>query len=312
MFKIGRFSFDKPRVLAPMAGFTDISFREFCYDLGADFAVSEMIMVKSLIYENQKGFELMSKSDKDNPFIIQLAGGDENDFVKALPYAIKFGADIIDINMGCPVPKVVNNGAGSALTKNPQKVYDIVKMVKDNSPVPITVKIRLGWDSSTLTYREVAKNIELAGADAITVHRRTRAQMYGNIYPLDVFKEIRDIVTIPIISNGNILTEEDIEQNFQMGVDGVMIGRGAIKYPWIFSKNTPNITHIDRYNALIKLLNLHLKYHQEQKGLNLMKGHYSAYIRDSEGAKNSKNLLMTATTTEDVLAIINSFFGINN
>ncbi len=310
MFKIGSYVFDKPRVLAPMAGFTDISFREFCYDLGADFAVSEMIMVKSLIYENQKGFELMNKSEKDNPFIIQLAGSDGEDFVKALPYAIKFGADIIDINMGCPVPKVVNNGAGSALTKNPKKVYEIVKMIKDSSSIPITVKIRLGWDSSTLTYREIAKNIELAGADAITIHRRTRAQMYGDIYPLDIFKEIRDIVTIPIISNGNILTEEDINENFSMGVDGVMIGRGAIKNPWIFSKDNPKISHIDRYNALVKLLNLHLKYHSEQKALNFMKGHYSAYIRDSEGAKSCKNQLMTITNKNELLDVINRFFEI--
>ena len=307
--KLGKYEFDKPLILAPMAGYTDIAFREIAYSLGASFAVTEIIMANSLIYNNQKGFELMDRGELDNPFIVQIAGPDENILLEGAKIVLKKqNPDVIDINMGCPMPKIVKPGSGSALLKNPRKIYDIVKMLKDNIDLPITVKIRLGWDNNSLNYIEITKLIEKAGADMITIHRRTRSQMYGDIYPTSVFKEIRENVSLPLIYNGNILTTDDIDEMFELGADGVMIGRGALKNPWIFSHKNDASSIKEKYELLKKHLDLLLKYHNEKKAVSLMKVHYGNYVRDFENAKAIKNELVQINNANQVKDKIEEIF----
>jgi len=306
--KIGKFEFDKPLVLAPMAGATDIPFRELAYQLGADFAVTEMIMANSLIYKNKKGFKLMERGPNDSPFIVQIAASETETFLKALPYIKDVGADILDINMGCPAKKIVTKGSGSALLRDPQKVYDIVKSIKDNIDIPVTVKIRLGWDHEELTYKEVIKNIQLAGADSFTVHRRTKAQMYKGFFGEDIFKEIADMATIPFICNGEINNKEDIDRAFELGCDGVMIGRSAVKYPWIFSKDIKEPTRKDIYEIMIKHFKLIVDYYGKERGVHKMKKFYGTYIKDVKGSKIFKDNLMKNGDYDSSMEMIENFY----
>jgi tRNA-dihydrouridine synthase B len=307
--KIGKFEYDKPVILAPMAGATDIPFRNLAYELGADFAVTEMIMANSLIYKNPKGFQLMERGSNDNPFIVQIAASEVETFLKALPYIKEVGADILDINMGCPAKKIVTKGSGSALLRNPSKIYDIVKAIKDNIDIPVTVKMRLGWDNEELTYKEVIKNIQNAGADAFTVHRRTKTQMYKGFFSEDVFKEIADMATIPFICNGEINTKEDIKRSFELGCDGVMIGRSAVKHPWIFSKKIseePSIKEV--YKIMKRHFEFIIEYYGEERGINKMKKFYGTYIRDIKGASMLKDSLMPINDYSKAISMIDEFF----
>ena len=307
--KIGKFEYDKPLILAPMAGATDIPFRELAYELGADFAVTEMIMANSLIYNNKKGFQLMERGPNDNPFIVQLAASDKETFLKALPFIKDVKADILDLNMGCPARKIVVKGAGSALLREPKKVYDIVKSIKDNIDIPLTVKIRLGWDHDELTYKEVIKNIQLAGADAFAVHRRTKAQAYKGFFEEDIFKEIADMATIPFICNGEINNKEDIDRMFELGCDGVMIGRSAVKYPWIFSKSIDEPSKEDIYKIMMKHFKLIVEYYGEERGVHKMKKFYGTYIKDMKGSKVFKDTLMKMNDYKESIKMLEDFYS---
>jgi len=306
--RIGRFEFNKPLILAPMAGSTDIPFRNLAYELGADFAVTEMIMANSLIYKNKKGFQLMERGKHDNPFIVQIAASDTETFLKALPHVKDSSADILDLNMGCPARKIIKKGAGSALLRNPDKIYDIVKEVKDNIDIPLTVKIRLGWNNNELTYKEVIKNIQNAGADAFTVHRRTTSQAYKGFFDEDIFKEIADMATIPFICNGEINNKEDIERVFKLGCDGIMIGRSALKYPWIFSKEIAEPSIKEIYRIMKRHFELIIEYYGEERGIYKMKKFYAAYIRDIKGANELKANLMPINDYNKAVSMINNFF----
>jgi tRNA-dihydrouridine synthase B len=307
--KIGKFIYDKPLILAPMAGATDIPFRNLAYEMGADFAVTEMIMANSLIYNNKKGFRLMERGENDNPFIVQLAASDEETFLKALPIVKEGNADILDINMGCPARKIVNKGAGSALLREPDKVYRIVKAIKENIDIPVTVKIRLGWDNNELTYKKVIENIQRAGADAVAVHRRTKAQAYKGFFDKNIFKEIALITEIPFICNGEIRSDEDIEEAFNLGCDGVMIGREAVKRPWIFSKDIKNPDKKRIYDIMKRHFELIIDYYGKKQGIYKMKKFYGTYIRDIRGAKELKSLLMPINDYDEAVKIIDDFFS---
>lgn len=306
--KIGKFEYNKPLILAPMAGATDIPFRNLAYELGADFAVTEMIMANSLIYKNPKGFKLMERGKYDNPFIVQIAASDTETFLKALPHVKDIGADILDLNMGCPAKKIVKKGAGSALLREPNKIYDIVKAIKDNIDIPLTVKIRLGWNNDELTYKEVIKNIQNAGADAFAVHRRTTAQAYKGFFDEDIFKEIADMATIPFICNGEINTKEDIERVLKLGCDGIMIGRAAVKHPWIFSKDINEPTIKEVYNIMKRHFELIIEYYGEKTAIYKMKKFYGAYIKDIKGAKELKFNLMRINDYNKAITMIDNFF----
>lgn len=235
-FKIGNVNISNNLVLAPMAGVTNEAFRILCKEMGAGLVVAEMVSDKGLTYQNQRTQAMIQVSDEEHPIAMQVFGSSYETITEAaLLIQVHSKADIIDVNMGCPVPKVVNKGAGSALLKTPQKVYDIVKSLKDNISLPITVKIRAGWDSQSINCDEVARMASKAGADAITIHGRTRAQLYRGEANLEYIKMVRETTDIPVIGNGDIKTVKDaVRMLEETKVDAVMIGRGALGNPWLF------------------------------------------------------------------------------
>ena len=241
--KIGNVTINGPAVLAPMAGVADRAFRELCVSFGASYVVSEMVSAKGLEYHNQKTGELMELSGIERPAGIQLFGSDPQTMARAAASAMSCSPDIIDINMGCPAPKVANNGCGSALMKTPELCGRIVEAVKAAVPVPVTVKIRKGWDAESVNAVEVAKICADAGADAIAVHGRTREQMYQPYADWDIIAQVKKAVGVPVIGNGDVDSAQKAAQLLeQTGCDLVMVGRAALGNPWIFSQISAYLT----------------------------------------------------------------------
>ena len=233
--KIGNIEIKNSAALAPMAGVADCAFRELCASYGAAYTVTEMVSSKGIHYNSKKSAELMELTDKERPSGIQIFGNEPKTMADAAVFAMQFKPDFIDINMGCPAPKISGNGAGSALMKNPDLCGKIVEAVCKAVDVPITVKIRKGWDDKSVNAVEVAKICEQAGASAITVHGRTREQFYSGKADLDIIAEVKKAVNIPVIGNGDITNANDAAQMLEKtNCDMVMIGRGALGNPWIF------------------------------------------------------------------------------
>lgn len=225
-------------VLAPMAGVTDLAFREVCREQGAAFAYTEMVSAKALIYQDKKTRELILSSPADTPVAIQIFGSEPEIMAAAAAKAYSITpCAAIDINMGCPTGKIVKNGEGSALMRSPELAGRIVEAVVSAVSVPVTVKIRKGWDKGSVNAVEVARVCQSAGASAIAVHGRTRAQMYAGTVDKDIIREVKRSVTIPVIANGDVFDPEDAKRLLDYtGADAVMIGRGALGEPWIFSR----------------------------------------------------------------------------
>lgn len=224
-------------VLAPMAGVSDRAYRELCVRFGAAYCVSEMVSSKALSFNSKKSEELMEISDLERPCGIQIFGDDPKCMADAAKHALENKPDIIDINMGCPAPKISSNGSGSALMKNPLLCGEIVKAVTAVTDIPVTVKIRKGWDDDSVNAVEVAKICESAGAAAITVHGRTRQQYYKPPVDYDIIKAVRESVSVPVIANGDIDSAERAKKVMDItGCDLVMIGRATLGNPWIFSQ----------------------------------------------------------------------------
>ena len=233
--KLGHLSIDGFAALAPMAGVTDRAFRELCASFGAAYVVTEMVSARGLLYHNRKTAELMELSEAERPAAIQLFGDDPQIMAQAARRAMDFSPDAIDINMGCPAPKVTGTGGGSALMKDPQLCARIVEAVKAAVPVPVTVKIRKGWDDEHVNAPLVAKLCAQAGADAITVHGRTREQMYRPSADWEIIRKVRQAVDVPVIGNGDVACAADAARMMeQTGCDLVMVGRAALGNPWIF------------------------------------------------------------------------------
>lgn len=233
--KIGNVEIKGMAALAPMAGVTDRAFRELCVAFGASYVVGEMVSAKGISFNSERSKELMLLSENERPAAVQLFGSEPQTVAAAAVTAMEYKPDIIDINMGCPAPKISGNGAGSALMKNPDLCGKIVEAVCKAVDVPITVKIRKGWDDKSVSAVEVAKICEQAGASAITVHGRTREQFYSGKADLDIISEVKKAVNIPVIGNGDITNANDAAQMLEKtNCDMVMIGRGALGNPWIF------------------------------------------------------------------------------
>ena len=233
---IGNVELNNNLLLAPMAGVTDLAFRKICKECGAGFVEAEMVSAKAIFYGDDKTISMLNTDGEKRPISMQIFGNEPD----VMAYAAEFlndKADIIDINMGCPAPKVVKNGDGSKLLLDLDLVYKIVKSVVAVSKVPVTVKIRKGWDDDHIVAVEAAKRIEEAGASAITVHGRTRSQFYSGVADWDIIRQVKENVSIPVIGNGDVIDGKSAEELFaKTGVDGIMIGRATLGNPWIFNE----------------------------------------------------------------------------
>ncbi|SFH74044.1 tRNA-U20-dihydrouridine synthase [Tindallia magadiensis] len=234
-FRIGKIEIKTPLILAPMAGVTDLAFRVICKKFGCGMTVTEMISAKGLYYNDRKTSELMRIDETETPVGLQIFGSDPDIMGWAAHYLDKQPHDILDINMGCPAPKIVKNGDGSALMKEPKLAARVIRAVVEKTSKPVSVKIRAGWDLDNLNAVDLAKMAEENGAQAITIHGRTREQFYSGKADWSVIKDVKDAVTIPVIGNGDIFEVKDAKEMFlRTGCDAVMIGRGAQGNPWLF------------------------------------------------------------------------------
>lgn len=234
---IGNVKIDGFCALAPMAGVADLAFRVLCKEYGAAYTVGEMVSAKGVSLNDKKSKELMRIDETEHPSAIQIFGNEPEVMAQAAKYALSFSPDIIDINMGCPAPKIIKNKSGSFLMKNPVLAGEITRAVVDAVDIPVTVKFRTGWDSDSVNCVEFAKIIEANGAAALTIHGRTKEQMYAPPVDISSIAAVKNAVNIPVIGNGDIFTPEDAENMYQLtGCDLVMIGRGALGRPWLFTQ----------------------------------------------------------------------------
>lgn len=237
MLKIGTVPITGKAILAPMAGVTDLPYRELCRRFGAAYTVTEMVSAKALQFQDKKSLQIMTLSPSEHPVSIQIFGDDPEVMAKSAEKAAAMGPDMIDINMGCPAPKIANAGSGSALMKDPQRCGKIVEAVKRAVSIPVTVKMRKGWSRDTINVLQVAKICEEAGADAICVHGRTREEMYRPPADWDIIRQVKAQSKVPVIGNGDIFSAQDAARMLEeTKCDLVMVGRGALGNPWIFSQ----------------------------------------------------------------------------
>ena len=302
-WNIGNVEIKNNVVLAPMAGISNSAYRTIIKEMGAGLIYAEMVSDKAISYESKKTIDMLYMTDMERPIAQQIFGSDKESFVKAAKYIEKtMKPDIIDINMGCPVPKVaIKNQAGSALLKNPEKVYEIVSSVVNAVNVPVTVKIRSGWDSNSINAVEIAKMIERAGASAITVHPRTRAQGYTGNADWNIIKAVKENVTIPVIGNGDIRSCYDAKRMLEeTKCDAVMIGRGVLGNPWLIKECVEYLaTGKEPIKVSLKekmdMVKRHYKLLEETKGEKLalleMRTHAAWYLKGLENSTKLKENL---------------------
>ena len=298
-------------VLAPMAGVSDRAYRELCVRFGAAYCVSEMVSSKALSFNSKKSEELMEISDLERPCGIQIFGDDPKCMADAAKHALENKPDIIDINMGCPAPKISSNGSGSALMKNPRLCGEIVKAVTAVTDIPVTVKIRKGWDDDSVNAVEVAKICESAGAAAITVHGRTRQQYYKPPVDYDIIRAVRESVSVPVIANGDIDSAERAKEVMDItGCDLVMIGRATLGNPWIFSQinaylENPNVKiHIpdleERLGVMIEHIGKMVEYKGEHMAMLQARKLVVGYFKGMKGAAALRNEAGKIKTLDDL------------
>ena len=317
-WKIGNVKISNQVVLAPMAGICNSAYRQICKEMGCGLIYAEMVSDKAITYNNQKTIDMLYMTDMERPISQQIFGSDKESFVAAAKYIEEnMHPDIIDINMGCPVPKVaVRAQAGSALLKDPKKIYDIVSSVVSSVSVPVTVKIRSGWDSKHINAVEVAKIVEKAGASAICVHPRTRSQGYSGKADWNIIKEVKQSVSIPVIGNGDIKCPEDAKKMIdETNCDAVMIGRGVLGNPWLI-RNTvsyldggeivlPSIN--DRIDMCLKHLELLKSLKSEKVACLEIRNHISWYFKGIWGANELKNKVYQTSNIHDIILLLNEF-----
>lgn len=317
-WKIGNVEIENQLVLAPMAGITNEAFRSICKEMGAGLVVCEMISDKALSFHNAKTIKMTGVSQNEHPLSMQIFGADKETLVYAAKWIYEnTDADIIDINMGCPVNKVAKRaGAGSSLLRDPNKVYEITKAVVEATPLPVTVKIRIGWDENNINAVENAKMIEKAGACAIAVHGRTRAQMYSGHANLDVIKDVVEAVNIPVVGNGDIVDGPSALHMLEYtGCKAIMIGRGALGNPWIFKEinayfageefKRPSKEEI--YNMIVDQYERLLKLKGERLALLEMRSHVGWCLKGMQGSAQIKNKANQALSFEEVKKILKEY-----
>lgn len=311
--KIGNVKLDNNIVLAPMAGITDLPFRIICKEYGAGLVCTEMASSKAIFYNDAKTKDILKIEGEKRPIQAQIFGSDVESLKVAAEYVSGF-ADILDINMGCPAPKVVKNGDGSKLLLNLKLVEEIVTEVVKVSKVPVTVKIRKGWSNDNIVAKEAAKIIENAGASAITIHGRTRAEFFSGEVDLDIIKEVKESVNIPVIGNGNIVDEESALKMFEYtGVDGIMIGRAAIGNPWIFSRiihflktgeKLEELSSKQKLDTIIKHIELEVEEKGERIGIQELRKHMACYIKGIDDASKARSKINSINTKRELIEVL--------
>jgi nifR3 family TIM-barrel protein len=317
-FKIKDININNQVVLAPMAGISNPAYIKICEEMGVGYAVTELISSEAIIRNNKKTLDMLNGIESLNiPVAVQIFGSDPNHMAKAAKMLVDlYNIKIVDINMGCPVPKVALKAeSGSALLKNPKKVYDIVKAVVDAVSIPVTVKIRSGWDSNSINAKEIAHMIELAGASAITVHARTRSQGYSGKADLDVIKDVKQTVSIPVIGNGDIRSCYDAKNMIDYtGCDAIMIGRGLLGNPWLIKecvdyleKNVlpKKVTPEEKLDMLTYHFNLLIENKNEKLALLEIRSHALWYLRGIHASKKYKSMITSAKTESELFDILN-------
>ncbi len=312
--KIGNVELDNPYVLAPMAGVTDLPFRLLCREQGAGLLCMEMVSAKAIQYNNKNTKALLEIHPEERPVSLQLFGSDPDVIseiakqIEELPFAI------LDINMGCPVPKIVRNGEGSALMKNPKLVHEIVSKTAKAIKKPVTVKIRKGFDDTCINAVEIAKIIEDAGAAAVAVHGRTREQYYSGKADWDIIRQVKEAVSIPVIGNGDVTSGESaLAMMRETGCDGVMIGRGSQGNPWIFSElleyektgvmpERPSRDEIK--NMILRHARLQLDYKGEYLGIREMRKHVAWYTTGMPNSAKFRNEINAVETYEELESLL--------
>ncbi|MBE6642900.1 MAG: tRNA dihydrouridine synthase DusB [Ruminococcaceae bacterium] len=327
MFKIGNTELKHGLFLAPLAGVSDRAFRKVCRQFGAECTVSEMISAKGLHYNDTKTAVLAAFSEEEAPFLIQIFGSDPeimaesaqrlatNNYKACQNTCIPNG---IDINMGCPVPKISGNGDGSALMKNPKLVGEIVKAVSEAVDLPVTVKIRSGWDDDNINAVEVALRAEENGAKAICVHGRTKAQMYRDPVNLDIIKDVKKALSIPVIANGGIYTATDAKRMLEYTeCDGLMLARGAMGNPFLFSEIKAFLegreyippTMRERMDVAMKHIELMINYKGEYTGVMEARKHLAWYIQGQKGAASAREKVNRAASLEELREIVDAYLN---
>jgi len=301
--------------LAPMAGVADRAFREICKEMGASYVVSEMVSSKGVSYKNERSTDLMEVSEAEHPCAVQLFGNEPDTMATAARAALKFKPDILDINMGCPAPKISGNGSGCALMKTPKLCGDIVKAVVSAVDIPVTIKIRKGYDDETLTALEVARYCADNGASAITIHGRTAKQMYKPCADWSIIAELKKELDIPVIGNGDVTDSKTAEQMLkQTGCDMVMVGRASLGNPWVFrqineyvlnGKEIPKPTAEERLRVMERHVKKICEYKGEKIGMKEARKHVAYYLKGFHGAAAFRNEAGRLCTYDDLLSLIN-------
>ncbi len=320
MFKIGNVEIKNKIVLAPMAGISNPAYMKICEEMGVGYAVTELLSAEAIIRNSKKTFDMLNGIETLKiPVGIQIFGSNSDVMAKAAEILVnKYNIKIIDINMGCPVPKVaVKSQAGAALLKDLDKIYEMVNNVVNAISIPVTVKIRSGWDANSINAVEVAKVIEKAGASAITIHGRTRSQGYSGTVDLDIIKKVKESVSIPVIGNGDIVDIASAERMLSYtGCDAIMIGRGALGNPWLIKKLVTyfdtgkiydNPTYEEKIMMCFKHLDYLMRFKCEKVAILEMRSHIIWYLKGMPRTQNVKSEIFKASTKEEVQKVLNNY-----